>query len=202
MIQNFHVIDDFYANPDEVVEFANNQEWTQDAGRNHFMRTVGFPRLDLVPTLESFIEQKINTNSHWWTSHNDKENFNCSFYKLVKSEEHAQPNWIHHDWTSWSGILYLDPEVPADWGTSLWRHKPTGQDQTLWRTGDTDGDNWFDPYTLEPEENWEKTDTFAYKYNRLILFRGACYHSVDVPEGPQKYERLNQLLYFDTLGDL
>jgi len=200
MISNIHIIDDFYQNPDEVVEFAQSQEWRNAAGGNHFLRTVGFPAIDLIPTLEDIIGEKVNNEkgNYWWTSFNDFENFNCSFYKLVHSDDHAQPNWIHHDWTSWAGVIYLDKECPTSCGTSLWRHIPTGQDQTLWRTGDATDGQTFDPLTSESKDNWEQTDTIANKYNRLVLFRGSMYHSVNVPLGPQKYERLNQLLYFDT----
>ena len=202
MRQDIFIVDDFYNNPDDVVDYANQLEWTQEAGRNHFMRTVGIPDVSLIPYLEEITGHHLIHDEYAWTSTNDVENFNCSYYKLVQGDEHTQPNWIHHDWTTWTGMIYLSKDVPAEYGTSLWRHKPTGQDATKWRSGYyPDGGNendWFDPLTKNHKREWEKTDTFAYKYNRLVLFKGSMYHSVNVPDGPAQYERLNQLLYFNS----
>jgi hypothetical protein len=198
VINNIYIVDDFYHNPDEVAAFAQSQEWTQKAGGEHFKRTVGFPLLNLIPELERITGETCIPDEYNWTSLNDPENFNASFYKLVRG--YRVPNWIHHDWTSWTGMIYLDKDVPPSWGTSLWRHKRTGQEATLWRSNKDNGPGTYDPYTDEPKENWEQTDSFAYKYNRLVLFRGFMYHTVDVPDDVNmEYERLNQLLYFNTV---
>ena len=48
------------------------------------------------------------------------------------------------------------------------------------------------------EEDFEKTDYIAYKYNRLALFRGTLFHSAAHPKHMPDGTRLNQFFYFNV----
>lgn len=80
--------------------------------------------------------------------------------------EYEDNNWIHHDTKNLAGVLYLTPNAPLEYGTSIFRHKQTnimyGLDQT--------------DENIRNEDEWEEIINISNVYNRLILYNGMLYH--------------------------
>ena len=64
----------------------------------------------------------------------------------------------------WSGLVYLNPKPPPSAGTTIWRHRGTGQ---CWTLESKYCRNWDDFEPVLEVEN---------RYNRLILFYASVYH--------------------------
>jgi hypothetical protein len=200
--QNIFIIDNFYSNPDTVRDYALSLPYRKDVMGYHFWRTTPRLNYNIIPLLEKYIGNKISLD-HFWTKHPVDEyiEMNMSFYKVINNpnEDYARATHIHHDLTHWSGIVYLSPDLPPNVGTQFWRHKPSGDNFAYGNTGFTIPAGLDARGDTEPRENWEKTDYMAYKYNRLVLFRGTMFHSAahtkEMPDG----DRLNQFFYFNQV---
>ena len=198
--KNVLLIDNFYNNPDEVREYALSLPYRNDVHGEHFWRTTPRLNLNIIPNLESYIGTKIERD-HLWVEHPEDEyvEMNMSFYKVINNpdEDYVRANHIHHDWTHWSGIVYLSPDISPSNGTQLWRHKLSGDEFAYGDDTFSINDARYDLRCDEPAENWEKTDYIAYKYNRLFLFRGTMFHSSAHTESMPDGDRLNQFFYFN-----
>ena len=201
--QNIFIIDNFYSNPDAVRDYALSLPYRKDVAGYHFWRTTPRLNYNIIPLLEKYIGNKILLD-HFWTKHPVDEyiEMNMSFYKVINNpnEDYVRATHIHHDLAHYSGIVYLSPDLPPNVGTQLWRHKSSGDEFAFGNTGYNVGEQGVDTRgDDEPKENFEKTDYMAYKYNRLVLFRGTLWHSAahtnDMPDG----ERLNQFFYFNIV---
>ena len=192
--KNIIIIDNFYTNPDVLLEFANTQEYSSDRKGGHFNRTRGLcDRLDyLIPFLEKHTGMKVIKDKLW-----NPDSMNCSFYKINE----VNASHIHHDWADWSGVLYLSKDLPASMGTQFYRHKESGDYAAfgendlpigMWKS---DAGKVYDP-RIDNDE-FEPTDYVAHRYNRLVLFRGKLFHSACFPDGLTN-KRLNLLLYFNV----
>jgi len=196
-VQSLLVIDNLYVDPDEVRAHALNLSYRNDVFGEHFWRTPAQINLDIIPHLESYVGEKIARDIMWEIPKDPEEHreMNMTFYKVVNLEGHARANHIHHDCAHWSGILYLTPDLGPEYGTQFWRHKPSG-DEYAFGDSSYNGPNEFDERCRIPED-FEKTDYISHKYNRLVLFRGAKYHSASFPSDMPDGERLNQFFYFN-----
>ena len=195
--RNYHVIDNFYNDVDKVVEEAHELEFRDDVCGKHFSRTKGIVNLGLIPYLEEYIGAKVKMDG-CWTNLDSYDNMNCSFYK---THNNATPNHVHHDWADWSGVVYLAKGISHAAGTQFWKHKESGD---TWANNDTSTGKFGNPEQIEYDErcnkgnqDFEQIDYVSNKYNRLILFRGAMFHSAVLPEGVEVGERFNQLFYFN-----
>ena len=201
--RNIIIIDNFYNDADEVVKEAKKLEYRTDVVGGHFDRTCGMPFGDfqkgLIPYLEKYIGRDIAIDSTWTDTEN-WNNINGSFYK---THESVTPNHIHHDWSDWTGVVYLSKNLPPNVGTQFWRHKETQAD-FFFDNNDSYG-NYNDkleiPYDNRGEDegrkDFERTDFVSYKYNRLLLFRGTMFHSADFPDNMEIGSRFNQIFYFN-----
>lgn len=161
MQTNVIIVDDFLTNPDEVREYALSLEFTE-SGNYPGKRTE-----------RDYNESVINTISDILRPHAGEitQVLGCQ-YQLTTS---AMKSWVHADtYNTWAGVLYLTPDAPPDGGTGLYRHRRTGLDMHPHDNpslADEISDDGSD-YT-----KWERIETIANKYNRLVLYRGDLYHS-------------------------
>lgn len=103
----------------------------------------------------------------------------------------VEPHFIHTDidMGEWSGILYLNPEPPKGDGTNFWTHRETG------------GIENPKPHALSDEgrdpANWDLRQHVEAKFNRLLLFPSAYYHSRAIHEnwGDAAEARLIQVTF-------
>lgn len=95
----------------------------------------------------------------------------------------------------WAAVLYLKPGAPLESGTSLFRHRRTGND-----SGDPSlYSRQPGPFCYLDVTEYEETDFVGNVYNRIILFRSQRLHSMRRPFGHSKETaRLTQLFFFRT----
>lgn len=80
----------------------------------------------------------------------------------------AEPNFIHtdDDMGDVTALLYLNPDPPADDGTTFWRHSASGA---------LDGAAWLaDGQDLAA---WEPTQHVPARFNRCVVFAAPLFHS-------------------------
>ena len=182
------VIDDFYSNPDEV--------------RNHVL-TLPFEIIGNYPGkrsscvsepqfsfLKEFFERKILNNIiNLWP----KDSYNTSFQYTTKDCH----TWVHHDNTSWAGVCYLSPNPPENSGTTLYSCRDSN---VFYHEEGLIDYNDYAEYT-EDLSKWKPEITIENRYNRLILYNGACYHrSTTAGFGTDlESSRLFQVFFFNTI---
>ena len=192
MPNKYYIVDNFLDDPDALVEETKSMEFSSNLEGQHFDRTVGNPSLyqDYIQKFSNIIGVKVRDNNRW-----SNRGMNCSFYRTYPE---STPKHIHHDWTDWSGILYLSKDIPKEMGTQLWKHKATGNEYA--HNIDQGMDKGF-PYDatadLEGRDAFEELEYIPYKYNSLALFKGTAWHSACITTNMPNKSRLNQFFYFD-----
>lgn len=190
MDRNFFIIDNFYNNPDEVREYALEQEFVVE-GNYPGYRTAPEPT-EQHNYLKTFFEQSIiNMPITNWP-----KDYNTS-YQITTEESKT---WIHHDDTEWAAVLYLSPNAPIESGTGIYRHKPTGIYQWDGVPNSSSDFNHSDFLGDDHLDQWELIASTGNVYNRLVVYKGSLYHRSILPGfGHDKYTgRLFQTFFFDT----
>lgn len=151
---NLMVIDNFLDDPDTIRKFALKQTY-------HIRGNYPGVR---APWDNTAYETEINTKL--------TEIIGCNITHQGASKqfqictEHEDNNWIHHDTKDLAGVLYLTPNAPLEYGTSIFRHKHTNIMYGLNQTNEN----------IRNEDEWEETINISNVYNRLILYNGMLYH--------------------------
>jgi hypothetical protein len=178
MLVNTITIDNFYNNPDQVREFALQQDFSVK-GNYPGSRTVPFLNEDTKQGIRNLIEPHAGAIVDWGEQYSG-----C--FQICTAQDRT---WIHADVNnSWAGVLYLTPDAPLSGGTALYRHKATGHT--------TDQGEQYESYDYT---KWEVTDQIGNVYNRLVLYRGDLFHaSVDYFGSRFGDSRLIQTFFFST----
>jgi len=186
------VIDDFYANPMEVRNFALNQQ---------FNITGNFPGFRTTSLLNDTIKEAIQYVMHpfageivdWF------EDGHTGAFQYTTEEHHS---WIHSDGgVRWAGVLYLTPNAPLSAGTGFYRHKKTKMDRFVHLTETPTEKDLNNPYLTDYKDitKWELTDEVSNKFNRLILYDATLFHKSMDYFGKSLYDgRLFQVFFFNT----
>lgn len=180
---NLIVIDDWLPDPDKIRSFALKQNFTT---------TGTFPGVRsrwINTSYKEFIDTELTSIFGKKPIHKKAS----TQFQLVTGMEGPTSNWIHHDLNTWAGVLYLSPDAPLEYGTSLFRHKET---KIMYGRDTTTEDH------LNPDE-WEETSKIGNIYNRLILYNGEIYHRSTTTGYGDKLEnsRLTQVFFFDLEED-
>lgn len=170
----FHIIDNFYVEPDAIRQFAINDDKEETSGGNYagVMTSNSFLTQEHLDTFERIVGEKV------WPSTQFTGKFRFTKEGEVgKQDIHFDPGDNN---CAWAGVVYLTPNAPETDGTVFWKHKRTGL-EAIPRTKegiepfgdlktflDTEGVD----YSL-----WEKVWSVPYRYNRLVLFRPWLFHS-------------------------
>ncbi len=173
------IADNFYNNVDSVREFALAQQFDV-VGNYPGARTKPF----INDTVKDAIS-KLVVSSGRVTNWHEACGFTGAFQLCTANDR----TWIHADsFNTWAGVCYLTPNAPLSGGTSLYRHKATGNREKV----DVDYESY--DYT-----KWEEVDRIGNIYNRIILYRGNMFHaSVDYFGSNMQDGRLFQTFFFDT----
>lgn len=176
---NLVIAENFYNNPDETRQFVLSQPFD----------VVGnYPGVRTKPLINGSIKQAISALvaaagpvTNW---HED-----CGFTGAFQMCTAQDRTWIHADsFNTWAGVCYMTPNAPVSGGTSLYRHKATGNREKI----DSDYESY--DYT-----KWEEVDRIGNIYNRIILYRGNMFHaSVDYFGSTPEDGRMFQTFFFDT----
>lgn len=181
---NLIIVDHFYHDPDEVRSVALRSEFSE-RGNYPGQRTEPFLNDEITSTIPKLIGESI---LDW-----EEDIANGSFQYTTCRDR----SWIHADsYNEWAGVLYLSPNAPSSGGTAFYKHIATGfcyypADENLGEKCDRDAQD----YT-----KWERLDTVANVYNRLILFNAKRFHASQDYFGHDLNDgRLFQTFFFNTV---
>ena len=181
MKKKLFVVDDFYANPDEVRKFAMSLEYKRDIRFYKGQRTESYRFEGLKETFETIIGEKINN----WEEHGHN---GC--FQIVTAED---PQVYHHDLQKWAAMIYLTPNAPVDSGTRLHRSRINGATHM--------SDDNIQGAFVGGYYDSSKFDTIADAgnlYNRLVIMDAQNIHSAGNYFGQDNETgRLTHLFFFD-----
>lgn len=199
--KNLIVVDNFYANPDAVRNFALNTEYEELGGRNWPGRDSLYEhgKEELTPLVSEIVGQKLIT----------KPCNKCSYFRMTKEREYGTQD-IHFDPNPglvWAGVIYLTPTLHPTGGTKFWKHKQTEWEfapnqQEAIKHNIQSHEDMVNFFNIEGKDRnkWIETDNISFKYNRLVLFNPFIFHSNGDWFGTtNENARLIQLLFFHEL---
>ena len=188
---NSLTIDDFYADPMQVREFALKQEF-KVRGNYPGQRTESFLTDSIKQKLRDILYPFAGEITNWGGEYTGSFQYTTA----------ADRSWIHADSTTdWAAVCYLTPDAPVTAGTGIFIHKETGgmnfdykrQNDPEYMKQAPPGDECQD-YT-----KWEMVDRVGNVFNRLIMYRADNYHvSLDYFGKDLNDGRLFQVFFFNT----
>ena len=199
------IYDNFFDDPDIIVDFANSLEYEGGDGSWPGKRTDDLQNIDMS-FKKYFIDQILlmfypDKLYDWYAK--------VRFQKVESMHEdqyHIKNcGWIHKDVTDAAGgIVFLDKNPAEDTGTSLYKKKniffPTSKQivdcKKKWYTGEDVSDEEYASHFHSHSGNFDETVRVKNVYNRLLLFNGNEYHGVHT-YGPPDHTRLT-LVFFIT----
>jgi hypothetical protein len=185
------IIDNFFRDPDAVVDLAKSLEYHQNDGAWPGSRTK------LLSTINQETELLFHyfgsrVHSLFYETPPDFWEIDVRFQKIdpYHDEKYNKKNrgWIHRDdHANFGGIIYLTKDPEKDTGTSIYKPKneftcqfenclSAKEDLYLGenRFSDDEYENCFDRLN----DQYIETITIENVYNRLVLFDGNTYHGV------------------------
>jgi hypothetical protein len=188
---NSLTIDDFYANPMDVREFALKQEY-KVRGNYPGQRTVSFLNDSIKSKLRDILYPFAGEVTDWGGE------YTGSFQYTTANDR----SWIHSDSTTdWAAVCYLTPNAPVSAGTGIFRHKETGwMTYDYKRQYDENYNKQAPPgHDMQDYTKWEMVDRVGNIFNRLIMYRADNYHvSLDYFGKDINDGRLFQVFFFNT----
>jgi len=179
MLNRYFVVDDFYDDPDRLVEAALSSARDRAVRGSYagVMTHDAFLTTDHREFFETLLQESRLESA---TAMNGKIRFTRIGDPCTQH--------IHFDGgldTLWAGVIYLSRQHPSVEGTTFWRHRRTTLEEAPRRTEQLARLGWRreeDPQRFLETEGldeacWEKTLVIPFKYNRLILFRPWLFHA-------------------------
>ncbi len=202
------VVDDFYPDPAAIRRDALAVPYgpAGDGSYPGQNSVRGYCTPAIMQAFSVILGNEVRATSEWSNGH-----FRLSYADSAYRQD------IHHDPIAWSGIIYLNPPEQCCGGTAFWRHKASGTDDQptmvqrivdgLWRVdGVEPGDlpaarRWVRAEVTERQgldrSLWEQSSRVVMRFNRLVLFRSANWHSHLVNFGSKPEDgRLIQTFFF------
>ena len=178
------IVDDFYADPHAVREFALQQEFESNLDYYKGNRTK---EQFIIPGTKEAFEKIIGKKITNWTETHGM----CGRFQYCTAEDDLV---YHCDGQTLAGMVYLTPDAPLSCGTSLYAHKRTG----LRNENDFKDINVFGETGFFDKTKFELVDTAGNVFNRLVLFDAKCIHSANEYFGTNiTNSRLFHLFFFD-----
>jgi hypothetical protein len=196
------VVDDFYANPEEMRQQALSLTYPEPKGTEPYpgrtsKQTLLPPETDAL--FARILHEPVAGNRALFHGH-------CR-WSQASDTRNAD---IHVDpWCNWAGIIYLshDADSQGRGGTEFYRHRETGADRAPLTDAEArsvfglpDRDAVYSeliPRDGPHRERWQHLSTVPMKFNRCILFRPWFFHTSGLDFGAGKDDgRLIQLLFF------
>ena len=179
------IVDNFFDNPDDIVEVAESfKYYSPDTGNWPGTRTKQLHVLN--HRLFTYFGQKIHLLFHdtcpeGWT-------MQCHFQNIRPfAEGNKNRGWVHQDIdTHFGGIVYLSKNPEPNTGTSIYKAKHGYSNQYLSELkikerhylGENIPDEEYDEAFNAMMEQFTETVTVENVYNRLVLFNSKTYHGV------------------------
>jgi glycosyltransferase involved in cell wall biosynthesis len=176
------IVDNYYANPDEVRDYALTQvEYEQDLRWYKGFRSKTTYRPEgMKESFERIMGERII----------DFEScYNGVFQIMVSSD----PQVYHYDSQRWAAMIYLSPNAPIESGTRLHKSRRNAtrhRDEPM--ADDAFRGDFYDSTIFDV------ADSAANIYNRLVIMDAGCFHSAGPYFGNTlETGRLTHLFFFD-----
>lgn len=175
------VVDNFYADPYAVRNFALQQNFEGDIDWYKGKRTkTKFLTSEIKKSFEELMGIKIQKWDHGMNG----------------SLQYCTPEDLlvyHYDSQTWAGAIYLTPDAPFDTGTSLFAHK-----KTRIRHMDEPGADQCFAGGFYDSTQFELVDTIGNVFNRLVIWDARSFHAANKYFGTNLHDsRLFHLFFFD-----
>jgi hypothetical protein len=191
------VVDNFFSDPKQVVDFANQQEYgaasdnTWPGKRTVCLSTINYNFYDLVA--------KKLIALYYPENHSFTYQADMHFQKVAKS---SIEGWVHSDMGQAivTAIVYLNSEYDPNSGTSIYETpkigiRPIHKDKKeQFIKGDISN---VDGYRKENNDQFEEVIALRNKYNRLIAFDAHQYHAAQSFANTE--ERLTLIIFLKQL---
>jgi glycosyltransferase involved in cell wall biosynthesis len=178
------IVDDFYADPHAVRDFALQQEFEPNLNYYKGSRTK---EQFIIPGTKEAFEKIIGKKITNWTETHGM----CGRFQYCTAEDALV---YHCDGQTLAGMVYLTPDAPYSCGTSLFAHKKTG----LRNENDFVETDVFSETGFYDKTKFELVDTAGNVFNRLVIFDAKCIHSANEYFGTDlTNSRLFHLFFFD-----
>jgi len=175
------VVDDFYADPYAVRDFALNANFQGDIDWYKGKRTKEkYLNDEMKKAIEDIMGIKIRKWDHGMNG----------------SLQYCTPEDLlvyHYDSQTWAGAVYLTPNAPYDTGTCLLAHK-----ETRIRSADEPGADACFIGGFYDSTKFDVVDNIGNVFNRLAIWDARCFHAANKYFGQTvKDSRLFHLFFFD-----
>lgn len=183
-------VDNFYKDPDAVVEFARSCKYaTSETGRWPGQRTTGLNHIDA----DFFHDFVVKVLSLFYDFNHHQASYTVqSSFQLISAYDPdplslKNRGWIHQDdQTLLAGIIFLNPTTPLSNGTSLYQPNSKFDQDFLNSTLKTKENLYLGQCSEDYDEVFSKhfdmfdhTVTYKNVFNRAIVFDGQQYHAAD-----------------------
>lgn len=188
------VVDDFYADPDAVREYAmNNLEFKPSDYHKGQRATERFILEGTKEKLEEIIGRKIYNWNHGGYAN--------GIFQFCTAD---QPIVFHIDSQMLAAMVYLTPDAPVSTGTAMYKSKVTGLRNFPGNTRNTQA--YIDTFKGVSKElnfydstQYEMVDTVGNVYNRLVIFNSSNIHAATEYFGDSiENARFFHMFFFDV----
>lgn len=186
MHSSYIIVDNFYANPYDVYEFALKQPFacqTYNATQTNqytlnCVHTLSFSSLMLRELFQNIISPIAGNITRFDLSSDNNTHLNGSF-QHNKLDTKPMINNLNNGDNTWIGIIFLDPNADVTVGVSLCKHISTSSNEIH----NIKELNHIDCLLKEKERfdytKWDVVDYIGSVFNRLVCFRASNYHRYD-----------------------
>lgn len=178
------VADNFYEDPEAVRQLALTGSYDSSLAYYPGLHS-NIPPQALAPLFEQ-LARLLGTLG---TPGLRPEHFTSDFSIVTTpaAQMLADQKHPHIDGQLIAGVIYLNPHLEI--GTCLFRHLPTGRSMLRTQAEMDEYNDWLREhgaatqpatYAIEQEGVWERLHTLTGCYNRLVMYPGNAFHSIDM----------------------
>ena len=196
-------VDNFFDNPDEIVEFANSCKYKKSQDGSwpgerteplHIINVDFFKKLTMK--IISLIYPMQTNNIQLMAK---------SHFQKIKGNDYENEGWVHDDrGFEFTSIIYLTKD--EDCGTSIFQAKKfdvspinTSKKRERFSNLDKISGSTEKIYLKQNNDQFKKTCSFSSEYNRIITFDSHNFHGVDSYGGNKENERLTLITFFEDI---
>lgn len=197
------VIDNFFPDPDKVVEMASNLKFYKtNEGQWPGERTQELSHLNQ----DFFLSTALKILGTFYESSVESIDMSMTFQKIKPFEESRNQGWIHRDnGMQLGGLIYLNQSPEPDTGTNIYEEtrgyslvdREVNETKIKHYLGHKVSDEEYESSYNKMRSQFTETIKVENRYNRLLLFDGMTYHGVNT--FGKDTERLTLVFFLKSL---
>ena len=195
-------IDNYYKNPEKVIDFSLTLPYTNDTSVIH-----NYPGLRSTIKLNSFnVMSVLKYLFKFYNIDMKIENIEKSLYhfNLMKSDKELNKlqTYPHIDGIGgFAGIVYLNKPEECNGGTAFYRYKKTKTEkpETMMQFNKilNSINTTYKNYIIDSNEDWDIIFKLSMKFNRVVFYPNDVFHSAYIKRNDYlKYYRHTQTYFF------